>query len=87
VFRVHQLSTTVARLRAEQETRGVLAHAGIPTVQPLAVFDGDKVGQLRNGHLVEAERFVASDARMNSPDLLIRGFRRARRHPSLPSAQ
>jgi predicted TIM-barrel fold metal-dependent hydrolase len=42
VFRVHQLSTTVARLRAEQETRGVLAHAGIPTVQPLAVFDGDK---------------------------------------------
>jgi len=74
VFRVHRLSTTAARLRAEQETRRVLARAGIPTVQPLAVFDGDEIGQLRTGHLTEAERFVVSDGQMKTPDLLIRGF-------------
>jgi homoserine kinase type II len=92
VFRVHRLSTTAARLHAEQETRRVLASAGIPTVQPLAVFDGDEVGQLRTGHLIEAERFVASDAQMNSPDLLIRGFsmlgaiHRCLRRSELPAA-
>lgn len=68
VVRIHRWSTTAERLDAEQEVRRLLAEAGVPTVVALATR------RLRSGHLVELERYVPSDGRMNTCERLLTGF-------------
>ena len=73
VARVHQRRTTSERVRAEQAARAALADAGIPTVVPLT-DRGDGTVQLVNDRPVEIEPFRAWTDRMNTPDLVRRGF-------------
>lgn len=74
VFRIHQRFVSKDRLLAEQQTRRVLASAGLPTVGSLPIFRGSTIARLRSGNLVEVEPFISSDAKMDSPERLAAGF-------------
>ena len=73
VARVYRSHVKDGRLECVQTVRRHLAAGGLPFVAPAPTVDGvgwDDFG----GHLVEVEPFVASDARMNTLDRLIRAL-------------
>lgn len=86
VARIHQHTTSLERVHAEQAAKRVLADAGIPTVVPIADDHGATVLQLGR-HAVEVEPFVVWTDQMNTAPLLRHGFGLlARVHDVLRSA-
>lgn len=87
VVRVHAADTSAARLTAMQAARRAVLDAGIPAVPPLSTSDGHTFVTSPDGRLVEVERYVAWDARMNTVPLLETGFALlARTHDALRTA-
>lgn len=66
VVRVHRSSVTTARVAAVQRIRVLLAHAGVPSPTRIEARTGAPFIEV-DGHVVEMESFVVSDATMNSP--------------------
>jgi Ser/Thr protein kinase RdoA (MazF antagonist) len=73
VVRVHRPSVSQARLDAIQHARQQLDAAGVPCSALVAARDGACWARAA-GRLVEVERHIAHDGRMNTPPRLARGL-------------
>lgn len=67
VVRVHRSSVPAARVAAVQRIRALLARGGVPSPTPIETRTGAPFVEV-DGHVVEVESFVESDATMNSLD-------------------
>jgi homoserine kinase type II len=74
VARIHQGSTSPARLAAVQAARLAAIEAGIPAVRPLCTAEGHSSVTLGDGVLAELEPYVPWEQRMNNESLLTPGF-------------
>lgn len=87
VARIHQSSTSPARLAAVQAARLATIEAGIPAVRPLCTAEGHSWVTLGDGVLTEVEPYVPWEQRMNNESLLTAGFGiLARLHDALRTA-
>jgi Ser/Thr protein kinase RdoA (MazF antagonist) len=73
VVRVHRPSMSQARLEDIQQIRNGLHDAGVPCSALVPARDGASWAQAA-GRLVEVERFIPHDGRMNNPSRLARGL-------------
>lgn len=67
VVRVYRSQVPAARVAAIQQVRAVLAGGGVPSASPIRTQAGAPFVEV-DGHVVEVETFVESDATMNSLD-------------------
>lgn len=74
VARIHQAWTGHDRLAAIQSVRRSAHRNGLPTVVPLPDRNGDTIIALADGSLAELEPYISWNRRMNTPELLVRGF-------------
>jgi Ser/Thr protein kinase RdoA (MazF antagonist) len=73
VARVHRQSVSQARLEDIQQVRQRLDDAGVPCSALVPTVDGAQWARAA-GRLVEVERFIPHDGRMNTPPRLARGL-------------
>ncbi|HEY5990831.1 MAG TPA: phosphotransferase [Streptosporangiaceae bacterium] len=73
VVRVHRPSMSGARLEDIQQVRNGLHDAGVPCSALVPGRDGARRAWAA-GRLVEVERFIPHDGRMNTPSRLVRGL-------------
>jgi Ser/Thr protein kinase RdoA (MazF antagonist) len=73
VVRVHRPSMSRDRLEDIQQVRNGLHDAGVPCSALIPARDGARWARA-DGRLVEVERFIPHDGRMNTPSRLARGL-------------